>query len=185
MIGYLRLIILRKLSEKEGTGYELRKVLADESNDWRPSFGTIYPLLKRMNDEGLLSFRTEGRRKIYRLTADGRRKLREIDTNKDKIMRSIERNMKVLQTIYPGSHINSTINIIKGLRSYKMPFGGVMGVLISMKELLIDMENEGSIRRNREDVKEVIKEAISRLRHIRRRDKEKRKKNDKNNRKAG
>jgi PadR family transcriptional regulator PadR len=75
--GVLELCILNALEKEERYGYELVKALTN-----LPGFGvtegTIYPLLSRLREQGLVSTRlvesSDGpARKYYALTAQGRR----------------------------------------------------------------------------------------------------------------
>lgn len=73
--------ILLGLLDKPHSGYDLKKMF-DQSlrNFWRAELSQIYPLLQRMEDEGLLSSRASESaigptRREYRRTARGRREL--------------------------------------------------------------------------------------------------------------
>ena len=85
---------MRKLSELEGvslgtvfkyqpcTAYRVRCELKDApSSYWRASAGSLYPLLTRLQDEGLIATEldeNDGRgRKLLRVTALGRKSLKE------------------------------------------------------------------------------------------------------------
>ncbi len=84
---------MRKLSELEGvslglvrkhqpcTAYRVRCALKEApSSHWRASAGSLYPLLNRLEDEGLIASTSDagdGRgRSLLRITAAGRRRLR-------------------------------------------------------------------------------------------------------------
>jgi len=84
----------RKLSELEGvslgiiqkqqpcTAYHVRSELRKApSSHWHASAGSVYPLLTRLEKEGLVAATTDendGRgRKVLRVTADGRKSVRE------------------------------------------------------------------------------------------------------------
>lgn len=76
----LRHILLGMLAEPH-SGYDLKKAF-DQSlrNFWRAELSQIYPLLQRMQDEGLLSSKSSESeigptRREYRRTAKGRREL--------------------------------------------------------------------------------------------------------------
>ena len=72
--GILRGLALALLSKKPMSGMELIREIEELSmGAWRPSPGTIYPLLRRLEGEGLVeSVEKEGRR-IYSLTSNGER----------------------------------------------------------------------------------------------------------------
>jgi DNA-binding PadR family transcriptional regulator len=77
--GAVRLHILHHAAQEEVHGAWLAAELAHHG--YRISPGTLYPLLHRMADEGLLTSReivVEGRRRrVYGATAEGRRALDE------------------------------------------------------------------------------------------------------------
>jgi DNA-binding PadR family transcriptional regulator len=74
--GYLRGIVLALLAEHPRYGYEILKAMADASDGWRPSPGTIYPILHDLHEHGLIAKKEsdeEGRRRIiYKLCPKGR-----------------------------------------------------------------------------------------------------------------
>ncbi|MFW9934421.1 MAG: PadR family transcriptional regulator [Candidatus Thorarchaeota archaeon] len=77
--GYMRAIILALLAEHPRYGYDILQTLAEASDGWRPSPGTIYPLLHDLYERGWITkkeVQQEGRQRIiYRLGAKGKRHL--------------------------------------------------------------------------------------------------------------
>jgi PadR family transcriptional regulator PadR len=77
--GCVVLAVLAAL-RSEQYGYTLRKELADRGMDIDE--GTLYPLLRRLETQGLLSseWREEGKRnkRFYRLSPDGRQVLKRL-----------------------------------------------------------------------------------------------------------
>ncbi|MEO0564523.1 MAG: PadR family transcriptional regulator [Chloroflexota bacterium] len=78
--GSLPLLILQILSEGPNHGYQIGKLIRERSNDvldFRE--GTLYPALRNLNEEGLISIvegeRGRRRRRSYRLTDEGARNL--------------------------------------------------------------------------------------------------------------
>jgi DNA-binding PadR family transcriptional regulator len=71
--GDVRAAVLLLLAEQPRHGYELLTELADRSDgQWQPSPGSIYPVLKRLARDGLVtSTQTDGKR-IFSLTDEGR-----------------------------------------------------------------------------------------------------------------
>ena len=61
--GALRLYLLALLESGPKHGYELIKALSERfGGTYSPSAGTIYPRLGKLEEEGLVATRTEGRR---------------------------------------------------------------------------------------------------------------------------
>lgn len=75
----VRTICLGILTRGPATGYEIKKLFEDDGFQHvvEASFGSIYPALNRLTEEGLVSVREEAQekrpdRKVYSITAAGR-----------------------------------------------------------------------------------------------------------------
>jgi DNA-binding PadR family transcriptional regulator len=74
--GNLRLYLLALLEERPRHGYELIQALSDRfGGTYSPSAGTIYPRLAKLEEEGLVTKRTDGRKTVYEITDAGRAEL--------------------------------------------------------------------------------------------------------------
>lgn len=74
--GQVRFQLLLLLAQQPRHGYELLAALSEKFADsYRPSPGTVYPRLRRMEAEGLVRHEETGGRKIYHLTDAGRQEL--------------------------------------------------------------------------------------------------------------
>jgi DNA-binding PadR family transcriptional regulator len=71
--GDVRGLLLAALLQGGAHGYELMRRLEEQaSGRWRPSPGSVYPLLQLLEDEGLIQGRDEEGRRVYELTDEGR-----------------------------------------------------------------------------------------------------------------
>ncbi len=76
--GQLRLYLLALLEQRPMHGYEVITALSDRfGGTYRPSAGTVYPRLARLEEEGLVRRSEADRRSTYELTDAGRRELDE------------------------------------------------------------------------------------------------------------
>jgi len=74
----LTIYILHTLKKKPKSGYEILMEIREKTGDtWIPSKGTIYPLLKQLRKEGLITVKETGKRSkhILSLTPEGRKLL--------------------------------------------------------------------------------------------------------------
>lgn len=76
--GHLRLYLLSLLAASDTGmhGYELIQALGDRfGGTYVPSAGTIYPRLAKLEDEGMVSKASDGRKTVYTITEAGRAEL--------------------------------------------------------------------------------------------------------------
>jgi DNA-binding PadR family transcriptional regulator len=79
--GFLRYWVLRLLSEGPRTGYALAKELEGRLG-WRPSPGSLYPLLAALAEQGLVEQSGEKPPRL-RLTEKGKEALSELEKGKE------------------------------------------------------------------------------------------------------
>jgi DNA-binding PadR family transcriptional regulator len=94
--GSLRLYLLALLDEQPRHGYELIQALSDRfGGTYSPSAGTIYPRLSKLEEEGLVTKSTDGRKTVYEITDAGRAELEarrhELDAIEDEVTDSVRR----------------------------------------------------------------------------------------------
>jgi DNA-binding PadR family transcriptional regulator len=80
--GLLRYYILHKIAEKPLHGYEvIQDIDSKTEGAWRPGAGSLYPILKKMESQGLIKSeeRTaeESSRRVYHITPKGSETLAE------------------------------------------------------------------------------------------------------------
>lgn len=86
--GEVRVALLSLLGEAPGHGYDLMKRLEERSGGmYRASAGSVYPVLQQLEDEGLVSSREEGGKRVYHITESGRAALEAEKETVDRIWR--------------------------------------------------------------------------------------------------
>jgi len=76
--GILSIYILHSIKKKPKTGYDLIAEIKDKTEGtWDPSKGTIYPILKHLEEDNLISVKEIGLRskKIFMITSEGKKTL--------------------------------------------------------------------------------------------------------------
>jgi DNA-binding PadR family transcriptional regulator len=70
--GEIRTAVLAILEEGPAHGYEIIQTLEERSGGlWRPSPGSVYPLLQLLEDEGLVHATERDGKRVFELTATG------------------------------------------------------------------------------------------------------------------
>ena len=76
--GDLRTAILLLLADEPMHGYQIMQAMSDRTGGaWHPSPGAIYPTIAQLEDEGLVTTKEEGGRRLVTLTPEGREYLEE------------------------------------------------------------------------------------------------------------
>ena len=92
----LKIYIIKSVSEKPKNGYDILREIKSKSNGrWVPPKSTIYPTLKKMVDEGLMTVDDNG---VYKITEDGKAVLEKL-TNDGKIIKDILENLRAIELL--------------------------------------------------------------------------------------
>jgi len=94
--GYMGMALLLMINEKSMTGYDIMRLMGEiTEGHWKPTPGGVYPVLKRLETEGLVqgawSSKKGRRRKIYVITQEGRRSLDRVLLRQSEIAFGINR----------------------------------------------------------------------------------------------
>lgn len=98
--GILKYLILKLLDEKPDTGYGIISRIEKKTGFWKPSTGSIYPLLENLVDKGLIERCESCGRSVYRLTEKGKKVLEEIYRVKEETLEKIRNTHIVLAKIF-------------------------------------------------------------------------------------
>ena len=95
--GEMRYVILNLLKDKPMHGYEVMKVLEEQTQGcYKPSPGTVYPTLQWLEDEGLVRSREANGKKVYSVTEEG---LRFLEENKSTIEDIFDRVEEMIDSL--------------------------------------------------------------------------------------
>ena len=94
MHGFLKLCILKMLEKEPRHGYDIMKEL--ESYGWKPSPGSIYPLLASLQKKKLVSAEVHANKKVYAITKTGITALKKIETERKKIRLDMRRALSIV-----------------------------------------------------------------------------------------
>ena len=112
--GHLRLYLLSLLAERPMHGYELIQALSDRfGGTYVPSAGTIYPRLGKLEEDGLVTKESDGRKTVYAITDAGRAELAERGSELDGIEDELSDSVRRL-----ANEVRSSVNdAMKTLRA--------------------------------------------------------------------
>lgn len=82
--GFMEMHILSILKTPHH-GYEIIKRMEQECVYWKPSPGSVYPILQKLKKAGLITEKKRERKNVYTITKAGREKLKRFDLYKNEI----------------------------------------------------------------------------------------------------
>ena len=102
--GLLKMWMLKITSEKEVSGYEIIKKVADLTGK-KPSTGSVYPLLKTMQNEGWIIGKKLPGKTLYQITDAGKKVLKAHDSLKDDYAQKISRSFSLAHDTFEDLHL--------------------------------------------------------------------------------
>ena len=105
--GILSIYILHSIKKKPKTGYDLIAEIKDKTEGtWDPSKGTIYPILKHLEEDNLISVKEIGLRskKIFMITSEGKKTLSNVKKHGRQMQENFLKFRKLISEIFGSKH---------------------------------------------------------------------------------
>lgn len=161
--GCLTIIVMRVLSQAETTGYGLIKNIEKHTAFWKPSTGSIYPILKKLTKKGLIESKEKSGKKIYSLTKEGKRFLQKITKSKEQFMKKVIKEIKLFDAMTGENHSKAIIPFIEHIRDNHDALIHLNPELTEFRMALISLMKNPSKHKK---VKKVLKETAEKLKKI-------------------
>jgi len=111
--GILTIYLLHSLKKKPKSGYELISEIKEKTEKaWAPSKGTIYPLLKQLEQEGLIKVKSTDKRSknIYETTVKGKKMIFNAKKQGEDMMKKFMKFKNLItELIEEESEVHSTM----------------------------------------------------------------------------
>jgi DNA-binding PadR family transcriptional regulator len=160
--GHLRLIVLKILQNKELCGYELISEIERETG-WKPSFGSIYPLLETLHKKEFVAIEKNGKVKTYSITKKGKAFLDDMVKRKDEIIDKIIENVKLFDVVCGTSHSSHVIPMLDEIKKEKAtPPMGMEPELSDFRNLMFKILFEKNKEKNKK-MKKLLSEMNKKL----------------------
>ena len=164
MSGYLRLIVMKTLHNRKLSGYGLIKQIEKDTGTWKPSFGSIYPLLEKLLKEKLVEVEVEGRKKIYFLTKEGKKRLVIIDKSKNELVDKLIAMWNAFGKITDRREMSFMLEVFNSMKKGQLPFKDLNPELMQFRAAIYELYSAG---KDRKKMKSILKQAVKKLRTLR------------------
>lgn len=160
MTGFLPLATLRQLSQRPLAGYGLMQAI-HQNTGWKPSPGSLYPVLARLVAEGSATVKSQGRKRIYTITRRGLAALQELEGRARDQFQRVASQLKVCS---PGRADKDSQEILERLSKGEAPFGWLTRDLLEIRRLsfLVSTKELDAVRKR--DIHDALRNLESALR---------------------
>ena len=112
MKAMLKLFILKRISDMPSTGYKIIKE-CEEKLGYKPSTGSIYPLLKSMEKDGLIISKKDGRRIIYSISPKGKEFVERLKRIREEFYQKLHSNIMAMAEIFDDNSLKNFGMLLK------------------------------------------------------------------------
>jgi DNA-binding PadR family transcriptional regulator len=168
MRGHLKLAVLSFIEKKDMSGSEIMEKIEKEFG-WKPSCGSVYPVLNSLVEENLARVRNlkEGKhRKIYALTPKGKSELKKKKIQRKDLADEIVRIHKMVASLY-NVDTSKVEAMVQDMNNGKIPFASIHSEVEEVKMEMFRLESNDLIEKNKEQLREILKNTAVKLRALR------------------
>lgn len=164
----LKTLILRHLSKESLSGYGLIKQI-EETTGWKPSYGSMYPMLEQLHNENIVVFKEEGRRKIYSLTAKGKLEFNALGKKQKELIQKVRKSMALMAHLLGSDNKKHDMimdSFLSAMERGELPFKDVMQASTDMKLAFWELHQKNLIKKNKQKINTIISDATKKLRKL-------------------
>lgn len=166
MTGQLKFIVLKALCEHKESGYSLMKHIEENTGCWKPSAGSMYPLLEGLLKKGCVTVEKKGRKKIYTITGGGREVFLSLATKRGEFVDKMIEGLNVLTSFYDQKDMGYYAEMLLQLKTGEMPYAELSPELNQFRSLLFEIHKQGKVAENKPRMKAIIRKAVEDLRKL-------------------
>jgi DNA-binding PadR family transcriptional regulator len=158
--GMLKKYILALLSKHDLCGYTLMSKIKENTCFWKPSSGTLYPLLKNMKDDKLIDEKNDKNKKIYCLTKKGKQTIHDEKISTDPKKLNLEIHSGLITSL------SLLLDIDKEILENKL-FNNIEKIKFKpeLKKIIIELARANN-KDHIDQVVKILKETVEKLQKI-------------------
>lgn len=164
--NHLRIVVLKALCEQNLSGYDLIRTIYTSTGCWKPSYGSIYPLLKELHATRLVESKDVGRRKVYSITGKGRHALNDMIAATGNIQRAIAKECKMMESVCSPTEKKFVQYISTQFQNHGAIFGSVTDEVDRLQRVMMHLISNGRIVKNEQKIKEILNDAVKKLKKL-------------------
>jgi len=166
--GFLKYYLLKLLSEEPLTGYGLMKRIEEETGFWKPSTGSVYPLLQALEEQGWVTQEGEAERKVYKLTEAGHKALAEAHHAKEELLDGLQRAFEIFRRVFGVEEVEPVHSRLRSLLrgeslgSDRIP-KALQSRVVLLRHVLLSLPYEELSSEELDAINRVLEDTLNRL----------------------
>ena len=164
MRGRLKHLTLKIIEKEPSSGSEIIHLIEKEYS-WKPSYGSIYPLLENLKEEKLVTSKKEKRKIIYSITRKGKKELSKYDQEKQELIQNVKKVHNVMSKVY-GMNVDYENVLVDELEKGNVPFKEIQKESNDMKKVLFELYKTKKYKEKQKTIKQILQKAIKELKKL-------------------
>jgi DNA-binding PadR family transcriptional regulator len=161
--GPLKIVVLKLLYKRDMTGYGLIKQIKEKTGFWKPSPGSIYPLMNELAKKGLVHVKHDKNQKVYSITPKGKNVFDKLKTEREKAVETIKNHLRILELIEDKKEIGRLRSVIDLCKKE----GPALRENISgLVELQLNVLNAIKEKKDIKKISKLIKETSKKIKNL-------------------
>lgn len=163
--GFLKIVVLKHLSEEPMTGYSLMNAIKDCSGK-KPSSGSIYPILAELNEEGSITCKEEGRKKTYTITAKGKKSVQKLFSEKQKFVLQNIKQLKEFGAVAGQDTVKPLITFFELLHTRPDVVMRTLHLVQETQETMLRLAQSNDFKKKESRIKTILEKRLKELKKL-------------------
>ncbi len=156
---FLKYFMLKTISEGKATGYKIMK-RCEEVLGYKPSTGSIYPLLKGMEKEDIIKGEHEGRGTVYSITDKGKKMIEEGENLRKDIYQKLDHYASSVAETFGDNELKRLLK-----KGGQFKDHGRFPVIFKIRATAIELDRNGV---DSKKIRDVLNQAYRKLVELKR-----------------
>ena len=166
MFGDLRIMVMMQLKNGPKTGYDLMARIKQVTGSWKPSSGSMYPLLGELKGKGFVTERVQGRKKLIALTKKGKGYIKELTSQKQRLLEKLSESISVIEAVCGKEHVEMVREVISSIHEGKEPFAPLGNEMSELRQTLFRLWKEGKMAAKKSRVRAIVRKTVMELKSL-------------------
>ena len=165
MRGQLKTTTLNLLADKPMSGSELVKTIELQLG-WKPSYGSIYPLLEHLLEKKLVTCKLEKKKKTYTLTIKGKQALKTNRKNKESLVKLLNKTYSIMKEVYGIDASRIDEKLAEEITEGTIAIEDIHQESEEMKKQIFRIMKDKNYPKHKTKLKKIISETNKKLKEI-------------------